>query len=180
MLARNTWYCRPMSVRRPEGSSRKYPAAYMEMPAETEPSSIRKNPARGSMRRWKGRSGSPSGSVRVCGGSHTAWRPKAASATPAAAPSGKAKRLAKAAFAAGISPATATRSHAAPTSSEPASGDGRTPILFHLHTGLSAAVGGKKEQARSVTGCGEHHAFGNAELHLARSEIRNHHGETAF
>src|SRR5437762_3001032 len=88
------------------------------MPAETEPSSIRKNPARGSMRTWKGRSGNPSGSVRVCAGSHTAWRPKAASATPAAAPSGKAKRLAKAAFPAGISPATATTSQAAATSIE--------------------------------------------------------------
>src|SRR5256885_4404064 len=150
------------------------------MPAETEPSSIRKNPARGSMRIWKGRSGSPSGSVRVCGGSHTAWSPKPARGTPAAAPSGKAKRLAKAAFAAGISPATATRSHAATTSSEPASGDGRAPILFHLHTGLSPAVGGKKEQTRSVTGGREHHAFGNAELHLARGDVRDDHRQPSL
>src|SRR6266849_3467835 len=73
-------------------------------------------------------SGSPSGSVRVCAGSHAAWRPNAASATPAAAPSGKANRLAKAALPAGINPATAIASQATATASEPTSGEDSTPI----------------------------------------------------
>src|SRR5204862_6290512 len=99
------------------------------MTDETEPSSIRQNPARESTRRWKGRSGSPSGSVMVCGGSHIVWRPNAASATPSSAPSGKANRLAKPALPAGISPATATTSQ-----------DRKSTRLNSSHVEISYAV----------------------------------------
>src|SRR6185295_8290792 len=92
------------------------------MPADTEPSSSRKKPASPSMRRWNGRSGSPSGSVSCSGWTQSACSPNAASARPASAPSGNATRRAKKAFPAGISPARPMASQPAATASAPVSG----------------------------------------------------------
>src|SRR5687767_13743875 len=91
------------------------------MPAPTAPSRRRKNPASASRRRWNGRSGSPSGSTILAGGSQTARAPSAASTRPTSAPEGKRTRRASAALPAGINPARPIASHASAAASEPAS-----------------------------------------------------------
>src|SRR3954454_20009441 len=68
------------------------------MPAETAPRRSRKKPASGSTRKWKGRSGSPSGSVICPATDQTACSPKTDSARPASAPKGNARRRAKKAW----------------------------------------------------------------------------------
>src|SRR5688572_23012498 len=53
--------------------------------------------------------------------------------------------------------------------------------LFYAHAGLCSRVGRNEENSRPfVPRCGEHHAFGNAKLHLAGREIRHHDGELAL
>ena len=59
------------------------------------PGAARKNADRGSSRRWNGRSGSPSGRTRVCGGAPIAVSATAASAIPTAALAGNRYRLMK-------------------------------------------------------------------------------------
>src|SRR5688500_8525932 len=52
--------------------------------------------------------------------------------------------------------------------------------LFYAHAGLRSRVRRNEENPRSVARGGEHHSFRNAELHLARREVRDQHRQTAF
>ena len=47
------------------------------------------------------------------------------------------------------------------------------------HARLRAVVGGKQEDAGAIARRGEHHAFGQAEFHLARREVRDHRRQAA-
>src|SRR6185436_14104506 len=53
------------------------------------------------------------------------------------------------------------------------------PILLYAHARLRTRIRRDEEYARSLSRifrrCGEHHALGDAELHLARREVRHHH-----
>src|SRR3990170_3700393 len=48
---------------------------------------------------------------------------------------------------------------------------------FYAHARERTGVRGNEEYSRSVARGGEHHAFGDAEFHGARSEVGDHHGE---
>jgi len=47
--------------------------------------------------------------------------------------------------------------------------------LFDSHARLRAVVRAEDEQSRSLAGSRQHHAFRQAELHLARREVGDHH-----
>src|SRR6185503_10452277 len=50
-------------------------------------------------------------------------------------------------------------------------------ILFHAHAGLGPGIRRNEEYARTIPGRGQHHPFGDAELHLAGFQVRDDHGE---
>src|SRR4051812_15925389 len=52
--------------------------------------------------------------------------------------------------------------------------------LFYAHAGARSGVRSDEKYSRFFARCSKHHAFGHAELHLARREICDHHGELAF
>src|SRR5688572_10318101 len=51
---------------------------------------------------------------------------------------------------------------------------------FYAHAGLCSGIGGNEKNARFVSRGGEDHAFRDAELHLARRQVRHHYREPAF
>src|SRR5690606_13586813 len=52
--------------------------------------------------------------------------------------------------------------------------------LFHPHPRLRALIWLKDEDVLSARTGGEHHALGDAEAHLARRKVGDHHREAAF
>ena len=53
------------------------------------------------------------------------------------------------------------------------------PRSFDAHAGLCAVVGSEQENAGTVARCGEHHALGQAEFHLARRQVGDHRRQAA-
>src|SRR5689334_12880773 len=53
-------------------------------------------------------------------------------------------------------------------------------ILFHAHAGFGPGIRRDEEYARTVSGGCQHHPLGDAELHPARLQVGNDHGEAAL
>ena len=140
------------------------------------PSSSRKNADSASRRRWNGRSGRPSGSTAVCGGApiaQPARRPASASADQRAG--GKQRAADEAQVARAHEPERADdepRHDRGDDERERRRGHRRTRrqrsqrrriaarVSLDAHAGLRAGVGREQEDAGTVAGGGEHHAFG--------------------
>src|SRR5690349_18881422 len=61
-----------------------------------------------------------------------------------------------------------------------ACGAGAATALFYAHAGLRPGIGRDEEDSRTFAGGREHHALRDAELHLARREVRDEHRQPAF
>src|SRR6266702_5649659 len=55
----------------------------------------------------------------------------------------------------------------------------RRRASLDAHAGRRTRIGCQKKDAGTVARGGKHHAFGNAEFHLARREVRDHRCEAA-
>src|SRR3970282_1195275 len=96
----------------------------------------------------------------------------AARPRPTIAPAGYRTRVAQPTLPARARPSAPIRSQAHASARTSCSGVASIPPdLFHAHAGLCAGTRGNEEDARPLARGGEHHALGDAELHLARREV---------